>query len=174
MPRRPRKLVSERKGMEGSFWKERVSLASMRTKSWRPVRPEILSPFLKSGWRDSTISARPKERMTSPRATGGMYWGMSAIQTRMVGSMERYLTRARAWPSWRVGKGDSESWRSVGATRPLGRATSFHWRMVSGMGASERRVVEEGRRSKWGRKAYGLRRGRKERGGHRAGKGRRD
>ena len=25
-----------------------------------------MSPFLKSGWRDSTISARPKERMTSP------------------------------------------------------------------------------------------------------------
>ena len=33
----------------------------------------------------------------------------------------------------RVGKGASESWRSLGAMRPLGRATSFHCRMVLGM-----------------------------------------
>ena len=31
------------------------------------------------------------------------------------------LTRARAWPSWRTGRGDSQSCRTSGVTRPLGQ-----------------------------------------------------
>src|SRR5208282_2977846 len=104
------------------------------TYSWRPVRPRSLSPFLKSGWRDSVISARPKARMTSSSWTGGMYWGMSAIQTRMVGSMERYLTRARAWPSSRGRIGDSESWRTSGVMREVGREARMSWRLVGMVG----------------------------------------
>src|SRR6266480_1878514 len=67
------------------------------------------------------ISARPKARMTSPIATAGRYVS-AAIQTRMVGSMERYLTRASAWPSlsgstgsfdWLKITGSEESFRTI-------------------------------------------------------------
>src|SRR4029077_6111464 len=129
-----RKLVSDMKGILGSFWKARFSSPVRTAYSWRPVRPETLSPFLKLGLRDSTISARPKARMTSPSWTGGMYWGRSVIQTRMVGSMERYFTLARAWPSEIVGRGDSVSWRTSGVMRPVGRLARSHWRLVVGMG----------------------------------------
>src|SRR3984957_14254419 len=139
MPRRLRKLVSERKGMEGSFWKAPFPSPVRMQYSWRPVRPETLSPFLKFGWRDSMISARPKARMTSPIWTGGMYWGKSAIQTRMVGSMERYFTLARAWPSEIVGLGDSVSLRTSGVIRPVGRWARSHRRLVVGIEEEERR-----------------------------------
>src|SRR5260370_12501589 len=87
---------------------------------------ESRHPFLKLGWRDSVISARPRARMTSPIWTGGMYWGKSVIQTRMVGSMERYFTRARAWPSEMEGMGDSVSLRTSGVMRPVGRLARSH------------------------------------------------
>jgi len=74
-----------------------------------------------------------KARMTSPSWTGGMYWGKSVIQMRMVGSMERYFTLARAWPSETAGRGDSVSWRTSGVMRPVGRLARIHWRLVVGM-----------------------------------------
>src|SRR6266478_2210742 len=49
----------------------------------------------------------------------------------MVGSMERYFTRASAWPSVREGSGTSASWKSSGASKPLGRDCSFNCRFVS-------------------------------------------
>src|SRR6266849_2764329 len=140
MPRRLRKLVSERKGIEGSFWKAPFPSPDRTQNSWRPVRPETLSPFLKLGLRDSMISARPKARITSPIWTGGMYWGNSVIQMRMVGSMERYFTLARAWPSVMAGSGDSVSWRTSGVMRPVGRLARSHGRLVVGM---RKRVEEE-------------------------------
>src|SRR5713101_6759177 len=51
----------------------------------------------------------------------------------MVGSMDRYFTRARAWPSFNSGTGDSLSCKSPGARRPLGRDCSRSWRLVAGM-----------------------------------------
>src|SRR5260370_30084303 len=67
--------------------------------------------------------------MTSPIATAGRKLS-TAIQTRMVGSIERYLTWARAWPSLSSGTGDSTSCRSPGATRPFGRDCRRSWRLV--------------------------------------------
>src|SRR6266850_7869762 len=78
------------------------------------------------------ISAKPKARMTSPMATAGRYVS-TTIQTRMVGSMERYLTWARAWPSCSSGSGDSTSCKSPGARRPFGRDLRMSWRFVVGM-----------------------------------------
>src|SRR5216684_6151801 len=75
------------------------------------------------------ISAKPMARMTSPIATAGRYVS-ATIQTRMVGSMERYFTRARAWPSFSSGTGDSVSCRSPGARSPFGRFWSRSWRLV--------------------------------------------
>src|SRR5258708_29225545 len=75
------------------------------------------------------ISAKPMARMTSPIATAGRYVS-ATIQTRMVGSMERYFTRARAWPSFSSGTGDSVSCRSPGASSPFGRDCSRSWRLV--------------------------------------------
>jgi len=49
MPRRFRKLVSERKGMLGSFWKAPFPSPARMQYSWRPVRPETLSPFFEIG-----------------------------------------------------------------------------------------------------------------------------
>src|SRR6266850_1379991 len=72
------------------------------------------------------ISAKPKARMTSPMATAGRYVS-TTIQTRMVGSMERYLTWARAWPSCSSGSGDSTSCKSPGARRPFGRDLRMSW-----------------------------------------------
>src|SRR5713101_4052627 len=48
----------------------------------------------------------------------------------MVGSIERYFTRARAWPSFISGTGDSTSCRSPGASNPFGRFCSRSWRLV--------------------------------------------
>src|SRR5258708_6496637 len=120
MPRRFRKLVSERNGMLGSFWKAPFPSPARTQYSWRPVRPETLSPFLKLGWRDSITSARPKARMTSPIWTGGMYWGKSVIQMRMVGSMEKYFILARAWRSEMAGRGESVIWRTAAEVRQVG------------------------------------------------------
>src|ERR1700675_1374792 len=50
----------------------------------------------------------------------------------MVGSMERYLTLARAWPSFSSGRGDSTSCKSPGASRPFGRDCRRNWRFVFG------------------------------------------
>src|SRR5712664_4753776 len=75
------------------------------------------------------ISAKPMARMTPPIATAGRYVS-ATIQTRMVGSMERYLTLARAWPSFSSGTGDSVSCRSPGARSPFGRFWSRSWRLV--------------------------------------------
>src|SRR6266851_4017165 len=49
----------------------------------------------------------------------------------MVGSMERYFTRARAWPSFSSGTGDSTSCKSPGASNPFGRDCSRSWRLVT-------------------------------------------
>src|SRR6266478_1419901 len=49
---------------------------------------------------------------------------------RMVGSMDRYFTRASAWPSAREGSGASASCRSPGASKPVGRACNRSWRLV--------------------------------------------
>src|SRR5882672_3131742 len=78
------------------------------------------------------ISAKPNARMTSPMATAGRYVS-TTIQTRMVGSMERYLTLARAWPSFSSGRGASRSCRSPGARRPFGRECNCSWRLVTGI-----------------------------------------
>src|SRR6267378_776631 len=48
----------------------------------------------------------------------------------MVGSIERYLTLARAWPSCNSGTGDSANCRSPGASSPFGRDCSRSWRLV--------------------------------------------
>src|ERR1700682_4732511 len=48
----------------------------------------------------------------------------------MVGSMERYLTLARAWPSFSSGRGNSTSCKSPGASRPFGRDLRMSWRFV--------------------------------------------
>src|SRR5260370_12416056 len=48
----------------------------------------------------------------------------------MVGSIERYLTLARAWPSLSSGTGDSASCRWPGATRPCGGDCRRSWRLV--------------------------------------------
>src|SRR5258708_34245175 len=48
----------------------------------------------------------------------------------MVGSIERYFTRARAWPSLSSGTGDSASCRSPGASSPFGRDCKRSWRLV--------------------------------------------
>src|ERR1700674_775611 len=48
----------------------------------------------------------------------------------MVGSMERYLTLARAWPSFSSGRADSMSCKSPGASRPFGRDLRMSWRFV--------------------------------------------
>src|SRR6266481_4255358 len=50
----------------------------------------------------------------------------------MVGSMERYLTRARAWPSFNSGTGDSLSCKSPGVSNPFGRDCRRSWRLVAG------------------------------------------
>src|SRR6266704_3188715 len=49
----------------------------------------------------------------------------------MVGSMERYFTRARALPSFSAGTGDSPSCKSPGARSPFGRDCSRSWRLVT-------------------------------------------
>src|SRR6266436_6482547 len=48
----------------------------------------------------------------------------------MVGSMERYFTLASACPSVGEGTGASVSCRSPGASSPLGRERSIHWRFT--------------------------------------------
>src|SRR6266436_2228121 len=48
----------------------------------------------------------------------------------MVGSMDRYFTRASAWPSAREGSGASASCRSPGASKHVGRACNRSWRLV--------------------------------------------
>jgi hypothetical protein len=56
------------------------------------------------------------------RLEGGMYLGDSSHPNAHGGiDRERNLTRARAWPSWRTGRGDSQSCRGSGVIRPLGR-----------------------------------------------------
>src|SRR5260370_36849290 len=52
-----------------------------------------------------------------------------AIQTRIVGSIERYFTRARAWPSFNSGTGDSTICKSPWTRRPLGRDCSRNCRL---------------------------------------------
>src|SRR5467141_1338968 len=52
------------------------------------------------------------------------------MQTRMVRSIEGYVTLARAWPACSRGSGDSVSCKSPGARRPFGRDLRMSWRFV--------------------------------------------
>src|SRR5712671_480517 len=56
-----------------------------------------------------------------------------AIQTRMVGSMERYFTRASACPSPSGGRGASASCKSPGVTIPRGRERRIICRLALDM-----------------------------------------
>src|SRR5262249_50063950 len=56
----------------------------------------------------------------------------------MVGSMERYFTRARAWPSCNSGTWDWTSSRSPGARSAFGRWRRMNWRLVVVMERSKR------------------------------------
>src|SRR6266566_4173353 len=58
---------------------------------------------------------------------------------RIVGSMERYFTRASAWPTCNAGTGASFSCRSPGASMPLGRDCRMSWRLAALMANFVRR-----------------------------------
>src|SRR5688572_2497115 len=92
--------------------------------------PKTRSPGAKPSARDSTTSARPPERITSPIATGGIYCGTSFIHTRLVGSTDRNRVRATTAPSSTAGGGDSSKAKSSIDTRPSGRRASFSWRLT--------------------------------------------
>src|SRR6266699_1225464 len=58
---------------------------------------------------------------------------------RIVGSMERYFTRASAWPSCKPGTAVSFSCRSPGASMPFGRECRTSWRLTAVMANLVRR-----------------------------------
>src|SRR5947208_7915749 len=58
---------------------------------------------------------------------------------RIVGSMERYFTRASAWPSCKPGTAVSFSCRSPGASMPFGREFRTSWRLTAVMANLVRR-----------------------------------
>src|SRR5688572_22835284 len=92
--------------------------------------PKTRSPGANPSARESTTSARPPERITSPIETGGMYCGTSFIHTRLVGSTERNRVRATTAPSSTWGGGDCSKLKSSSDTRPSGRRASLSWRLT--------------------------------------------
>ena len=69
-------------------------------------------------------------RITSPISTGGMYWSMSLIQMRLVGSSERYNVRTKICPGPGTGRGCSTNSRSPGLMSPTGRFFRIHCRLL--------------------------------------------
>src|SRR5258708_2459516 len=81
-----------------------------------------MGEVMRAGGFAEIVESRHSDYKRGGRVTGRYL--STAIQTRIVGSIERYLTQARAWPSFSSGTGDSVSCRSPGATSPFGRDCS--------------------------------------------------